>query len=233
MKNGIVYIAFSNRNKRIQQLGEDYYLKEVAYSMKTVKCVHPNLDITLFTDDIGFNSEYCDNVQIISPKSERVKQLYLQLSPYDNTLYLDSDTGVVDNIIDIFSLMERFDIAATFDHMRKKKEVSKIWKEYRDIPDSFSEFAGGVILFKKSTVIDNFFDIWRKKYKEWCSVSGKINDQPSFRVALYLTCNLHIYTLPPEYNIRSKKKHNIIPHIYHNHSLWVKNTNSYGGNIWM
>ena len=219
MKNGILYIAFGDR-----------FLKEFEYSIKTVKKVHPNLSITLFTDK-PYRNKYIDNVEIKNMNAIRVKQKYLLDSPYDNTLYMDSDTGVVGNIEEIFGLMDRFDIAATHDLIRKHDKKSKIYPDYAFIPDGFPEYAGGIILFRKSKVVENFFKVWRKNFKVWCDLAGVVKDQPSFRVSLWQCKDLHIHTLPPEFNIRSKKYHNIVPRIYHWHNMSDKNLE--GGNIWL
>ncbi len=225
MKNGIVYITFV-RNKKADRI------KELKHSIKSVNKTHPHLPITLFTDKDP-KIKGIDNIKIVSINSERVKQNYLYDSPYENTLYLDCDTEIIGSIDEIFGLMARFDIAAAIDHVRKAEETSKIWSAYNNIPDGFSEYAGGVILFKKCLAVDMFFKIWQEKYLEWCKISGKVNDQPSFRVSLYETAGLNIHTLPPEYNLRSKKYHNIIPRIYHNHSLWKKEKQNKGGNVWI
>jgi hypothetical protein len=219
MKNGILYIAFGDR-----------FLKEFEYSVKTVKKIHPKLSISLFTDK-PYENNYIDNVEIKNMNAARVKQQYLFDSPYDNTLYMDSDTGVVGNIEEIFGLMGRFDLAATHDLIRKHDKKSKVYPEYAQIPDGFPEYAGGIILFRKSKVVEHFFEVWRKNFKTWYNLTKEVRDQPSFRVSLWQCEDLHIHTLPPEFNIRSKKYHNIKPRIYHWHNMSDKNLS--GGNIWL
>lgn len=213
-KNGILYIAFKKHH-----LVD--HIKEVIHSAKSVKRLYPSLHITLFTDKDP-NSEYFDKVETFPINSKRVKQHFLYRTPYKNTLYLDSDTEIVGPIIELFDLMERFDIAATHDLMRKDKKKSGVYSDYADIPDGFPEFAGGVILFKKTDVIRNFFKVWRKNYNKWYSFTKEERDQPSFRVSLWECFDLHIHTLPPEFNIRTKKYDNIVPRINHWHNMWRK-----------
>ena len=150
-KNGILYIAFKKH-----RLAD--HSKEVIHSAKSVKKMYPNLPITLFTDT-NTCSNYFDNIKIISVGGFRIKQTVLYDSPYDNTLYLDSDTEIVGSIIELFDLMKRFDVAATHDLMRKHKVKSDVYPDYAAIPDGFPEFAGGVILFKKSPKVENFFKV--------------------------------------------------------------------------
>ena len=214
MKNGIVYITFI-KNKKVDRI------KELQYSVKSVKKMHPNLSITLFTDEDPKIKEI-DGVKIMPIHSERVKQDYLYGSPYDNTLYLDCDTEIVGPIDEIFGLMERFDISATHDLIRKDNKKSKVYHDYAEIPYGFPEYGGGVMLFRKAPVVENFFKVWSKNYNIWYELTKEVRDQPSFRVSLWQCSDLHVYTLPPEFNIRTKNYNNIVPRINHQHNLWRK-----------
>ncbi len=212
MENGVLYIAFNRNNKSDR-------IKELAYSVRSLKHTHPNLPVTLFTDVDPGIKEF-DNVEIISVDSERIKQNYLCSSPYDNTLYIDCDTGIVGPIEEMFGLMDRFDIAATHDMMRKDKKKSDIYPDYAAVPDGFPEYAGGVILFRKSLAVENFFRVWRRNYAKWFELTKEMRDQPSFRVSLWECKDLHVHTLPTEFNIRTKKYNNIVPRINHWHDMW-------------
>ena len=180
--------------------------------------------MTLFTDEgskarVG---DVFDDVRIVPVDGTRIKQGLLWDSPYYGTLYLDSDTRIVNPIDDLFSLLGRFDIAAAIDPARKVAETASIYDEYKDIPEAFPEFAGGVILFRKSAAVERFFNIWDENYKRWCQLSGRVNDQPAFRVALWQCDNLRLYTLPPEYNLRTQEKRDkfrIRPRIFHWHDM--------------
>lgn len=218
-KNGIVYIAF-NMNKKAD------HSKEVIHSVKSIKKIHPKLNVTLFTDEKSEISEkYFDNIKILPINDTREKQnLLFEHTPYTNTLYLDSDTELINPITESFLLMERFDIAACIDHCRIDMNRVRLWDQYGMIPDGFSEFAGGVIMFRKTKTVEKFFKLWQKNYKRWCEVSGKVNDQPSFRVSLWECEDLKLHTLPPEFNIRTQEKRDkftdrIKPRIYHWHDM--------------
>jgi len=224
-KNGVAYIAFSNMSRH-QNLGKMYYVDGAKDSSLSIKKIHPNLHITLMTDfDSNYNyGDSFDYIENIVPKGIRVKQDYLILSQYENTLYLDSDTRVVNDIMDVFRIMEKFDIAATFDYVRSSEERNKIWVKYYLIPESFSEFCGGVFLFKKSDKIKKFFEVWKNNYEEWVRLSGTLNDQPSFRVSLWQCEDLRLFVLPQEFNLRTqskvdsiKKRYPIKDRIYHWH----------------
>lgn len=212
MKSGIIYITFV-KNKKSNSI------KELVCSVESVKKLHPELPITLFTDKDP-NIKWIDDVKIITIDSERVKQKYLYDSPYDNTLYLDCDTVIEAPIEESFRLMERFDMAATHDIMRKDPKKAARWSKYAAVPDGFSEFGGGVVMFRKSPAVENFFGIWHKNFNEWCASTGLIKDQPSFMVSVWQCQDLKFYILPPEFNTRTKKYNNIKTRILHEHNLW-------------
>jgi hypothetical protein len=209
MKNGIVYIVFRNKST-----------EEFTTSIKLLKQTYPNIHVTLFTDKI--ENQYVDNRIIIEPRGKRIKQYHLEDSPYENTLYLDATSGVVGPIHEIFRLLERFDIACVQDLIRKHDVKSAKYPDYAKIPDGFPEYSGGIILFKKSKPVINFFKLWRENFQRWYELTGEDRDQPSLRVSLWQCDDLKIHTLPPEYSIRDKKYHNISPRIFHIHKLGEK-----------
>lgn len=214
MTNGVVYIAFV-RNKNADRI------KELEYSVKSVKKIHPNLSITLFTDKDPKIKEI-DSVKMISIDSERIKQVHLYDSPYDNTLYMDCDTVVSGPIEESFRLMERFDLAATHDIMRKDPKKAAKYPDYADVPDGFSEFGGGVMLFRKSPQTGLFFKVWQDNFNKWYELTGEVRDQPSFMVSVWQCSELKFYVLAPEFNMRTKKYDNIILRIKHEHDMWRK-----------
>jgi len=215
IKNGIVYIVFGTKST-----------SEFHASIKTLKTTHPNIHITLFTDNI--KSEYADDRIIIKPKGVRIKQYHLEKSPYKNTLYLDATSGIVGPIDELFALTERFDIACVHDLIRKHHVKSAKYPDYAAIPDPFPEYSGGIILFRKSDAVKQFFQAWRDNFEKWVKLTGEFKkDQPSLRVSLWQCKDLKIHTLPPEYSLRDKKYHNITPRIFHIHNLANKSLNKW------
>ena len=127
---------------------------------------------------------------------------FVSASPYERTLYLDSDTKIVRDFSDAFDLLDRFDVAAVQDHSRKSSRWSGI-PEYKNIPYAFPEFNGGVILFRKSPAVDEFFECWKKYfYKYEDQTQGQ--DQASFRIALWES-DIRLHSLPFEYNVRNQR----------------------------
>jgi hypothetical protein len=190
MTCGIIFIAFGQR-----------YTDEAVYSAETVKR-HSGLPVTLFTD-APIRSAAVDEVVVIDPRHKRAKVDYISQSPYERTLYLDSDTRVVRDIGEIFQLLDRFELAAVQDHCRKNSRWSALIPDYDAIPYSFPEYNGGVVLFRASASTAAFFDLWRTLfYRHEKETVGQ--DQASFRMALWQS-GLNLHSLPVEYNVRNKR----------------------------
>ena len=232
--NGVLYIAYTNKK----------FIDEAIFSATSLKKSNPNIPVTIITDH-ELNNNCFDNVIKYPPnrfKGIRCKQEFVSESPYENTIMLDTDTYIVDDISDLFLLLQRFDIALTHDYARKRiiNENSNnlpggymfsSFKEYSDIPYSFPEYNTGVIVYKKNEKVIEFFKQWINKYNEMKKFTPY--DQPSFRVSLWQS-NLNIHTLPIEYNVRSKQtkeknikyrnigvlqKNHLTPRIYHWHDI--------------
>ena len=71
-------------------------------------------------------------------------------SPYDLTIFLDTDTVINHDITDMFDILETFDLVAAHDLARKRKKYSEAIPEYGRIPYSFSEVNTGVLAYRKS-----------------------------------------------------------------------------------
>ncbi len=187
---GVIYIAFG-----------DLYIAEAIHSATSLK-QHSQLPATIFTDR-ETKAGCFDREIIISPQHKRAKIDFLSQSPYERTLYLDSDTEVTHDISDVFDLLDRFDIAAAHDHSRKSSRWSQAVPAYAAIPYAFSEYNGGVVLYRKNDLTDQFFEDWRRIFTLNKDLTHG-QDQCSFRIALWQS-QLSIGTLPPEFNVRNEQ----------------------------
>jgi hypothetical protein len=129
----------------------------------------------------------------------------MKASPYDYTLFLDTDTYVCADCSELFSLLEQFDLAVSHAPGRRSPLKYGLSEAYPcpGVPRSFVELNTGVILFKKNTQIEKFFDDWLRLYTQQIeSDLHPPSDQPAFRQVLY-TSKLKWMTLTPEYNCRT------------------------------
>lgn len=197
LSRGIIYIVTGQK-----------FVDEACLSAASVKQCMPDIPITIFSD-VPLSSALFDQVVLIANPTHGPDDKIIQIakSLYRETLYLDSDTHMLDDSRELFSLLERFDLAAVHAPYRAQYQVSQV-------PDCFPELNTGVLLFRKSDKTDVFFERWLQIYREdalkhliWLFPGGgrwyrhAIPNQPSFRRAIYES-GLRIATLPPEYNCR-------------------------------
>lgn len=217
-EKGYIYMAF----------GENFYL-ECINSVKILKS-KTDLPIHLFTDKKNIPKEESDlffSISFLPNLHLRSKVDYISLSPFDKTIYLDTDIIVVKKIDNLFTLLDNFDILATLDTARKRENMSRQIKEYGKIPYAFGEVNSGLLCFNKFAR-EKIFKKWPKIFYRYMKESGGW-DQPSLRVLLW-KLNASLYILPPEFNIRSKKllekvqnnkeilgEYHMSPRVYHMH----------------
>ena len=188
------------------------FRNEALLSVESLKNVHPDAHVTAFCDEFIEHALF-DNVVKIKPSSIRSKVMNLHSSPYDKTLFLDTDTIFFRSVSDIFEMLDRYDFCLAHDLARKRQKYSKIMPEYKAIPYAFAELNTGVIGYRKSGKVSECFDLWQHYYQKYYRklLRSVPYDQPSFRIALWES-RASLYVLPPEYNIRSianREKQNI------------------------
>jgi len=196
---GIIYTVYN-------ALGNMEFFRELSISVESFRKFHPDLHITCFSDMKpdellklvpGIDECIQINCQILRAKVDVLKH-----SPYEKTLFLDTDTVFNYNVYDIFDMLDEYELVITHCLARKREKYSKCIPEYKNIPYAFSEVNTGVLGFKKCDNIDNLFDLWPKYYRKYYNVCPY--DQPTFRVSLWES-KARLYILPPEYNARSKQ----------------------------
>ena len=196
MSNGYIYIVSNNvgGNTNIN------YINEAIFSAKSLRKIEPSANICLFTDQ-KIKSDVFSEIKIVD-MSLRCKQYYLDKSPYEKTIYIDSDTYIDHNIEDMFIMLDKYDMIGCHDYARKRMFPIP---EYMNIPYAFSEINGGILGYKKNSSFDIFLKLWREYYEKYKSITPY--DQPSLRIALWKS-NINLYILPIEYNRRSIDQYN-------------------------
>lgn len=225
---GVIYIAIGKK-----------YVEEAIHSCLTLK-KNNNINATIFTNRIVQNDIFDDVVLIESIEHPwKLKVKALLLTPYDETLFLDTDTEIRGNIENPFDLLEKFDfvLAPVRDYKEGKLEgFTKILQNRSDIP----RLNTGVIYFKKSHISFRFLEIW---YERVGKISGtpqlgidcdqnefnkmlseKIDNEMAIKVSTILNYeyNCRLYFLP-HLNKRQMKNIKII----HQHYLNIQDLRKY------
>ena len=191
-ENGFIYIV----------TGEGY-VQECLFSIKSLKKYNTE-KICVFSEEKYRNmfEQECDFFFSINSKLQRPKVEYISQSPFKNTVYLDSDTFINENISDLFKLLNKYDFGGALCNSRKRENYSKLISKYENIPYSFSEVNTGVMVFNNSIEAKDLFKKWKEYYYKYLPITTGW-DQPSFRVALWES-EVRLCHLPPEYNVRPK-----------------------------
>jgi len=184
MSEGVLYIATGNS-----------FINEAKQSAKSVKKHMPDVEITLITDTgIDNEKKYFDNVELVDSltKDPGASTLSEDLSPYDRTLFLDTDTIVTQDISEVFDILDEFDLAITMSPGRKTVE---------GVPEPWREYNTGVFSYKSNSRTSKFFSNWGQEYKEWRAKYDTSANQPSFTKTLFES-DIDFFVLPREYNVR-------------------------------
>ncbi len=160
------------------------------------------LPITVFTDCAEIPGDLDVDIRCVGTArlGFQDKVEWIPQSPYDETLFLDTDTLVLrDDAVDAFELLTRFDMAV----------AQAFVQQYRlaGVPKAFAELNSGVILFRKSEEVDRLLRRWQSRYREaadvanWMENPKGVGDQQILSQVVW-ECGLRIATLPPEWNYR-------------------------------
>lgn len=181
-KRGVVYVATGRR-----------YVDEANESRAQLRRSNPDLPAALVTDVAAPTGDWQHVLTLPSPMHSLRDKLHMRLAPWPQALFLDTDTYVAASLDPIFTLLDAgFDLAA---HQLYEGHNYQL----PDVPDSFPEFNTGVIAFRNSPTVQDFFDLWIRTYN-----TGYLEvacDQRSFRIAVYQSGLRHT-VLAPEYNFR-------------------------------
>jgi hypothetical protein len=109
-------------------------------------------------------SELFDRVVKIANGHLRSKVDYLAASRFERTLYLDSDTRVVEDLLPLFALLDRFDLALAHSHQRRGARQNIFWGQ--PLPEAFPQINGGVILYRQNREVQELMESWKRAYHE-------------------------------------------------------------------
>jgi hypothetical protein len=189
--NGVVYVATGER-----------FINEAEKSARSVKLRYPDLKISIFSDREPSSDIFDNTIIIENPNySIRDKVENLKHTPYEKTVFLDTDTFVCSSsgLKQIFDLLDEFDFAASYGlgrtlNISYPMENTPSW----NVPDSFPWFNTGVIGFKSNPDVIEVIEEWSRQYDEY-DLDFQAFDQAALREPLFQS-NVRIATLPFEYN---------------------------------
>lgn len=199
-------------------------LDEVEISVNSVREYYPTIEIIIFTSFMEYTNNKASSIKYFDKPYYNFldKISSLLLIRRKRILFLDGDTFLIDKINDLFSLLDKFELAVAHAPNR--------WTAKLDlVPDAFPEFNTGVLLFKRTFRVKKLLKKWKQEYKKALKqgIDFPSKDQPNFREVLY-NSNVRFTTLTPEYNCRfnmgAMVSHNVkILHGRHEELSAIKN----------
>lgn len=198
MGEGVLYIAVGDR-----------YVEAAARSAASLRALMPECKVALATDG-DVPDTFDMKVDVAPGDGYRAKILGMIESPFKRTIMLDVDTFVVADLVEVFTLLDRFDMALAH-------APNRVTLPLGDVPSSYPEFNTGVIAFRRNAVTDRVLRAWLVEYDALQHHDPPSKDQPSFRRVAYHDSDLRVAALIPEYNQRFTMGgyFNQHPHILH------------------
>ncbi len=200
MTSGFLYTAFGAK-----------YAAEARVSARSLKAADPAAKTCLITDqEMAPDAEF-DIVLPITSASGREAFAALDSgayyrkieqfarSPFDRTVYLDSDTFVCGPLGGLFDLLDRYDLLVTLDgNAEANYRFEQTEAPFTSIPKEFGCLNTGVLAFRKSEAAGRFFTRWSENHRQHVE-RHTVNDQPAFRLALWES-DLRYHVLPVTFN---------------------------------
>lgn len=183
MNQGFLYIATGPR-----------FLAEASQSAARLREVMPGAKIALASDLVPAAGLFDEVRKLDEPTfsfADKVGPLID--SPFEKTVFLDTDTWVCEPVDELFGLLERWDLAMAHAPMRQTAPS--------DVPAVLPEFNSGVIAYRLNDAVREVFREWKRLYEKRRAETGLKDDQPALRDALWAS-RANLLVLPPEYNFR-------------------------------
>ena len=198
-ERGVLYVASGRR-----------FIEEACASAESLKRHMPNIPVLLHTHDPvdhpAIDSVVTDRVSLDTKEAKAHKIECMAASPFERTLFLDTDTQVLDRVDELFALLDAFDLGAAHAPNRLyfgNGEYPGEAEYPSDLPASFPELNTGVMVYNtESSSVQALFRAWRCRFEEMRDL-GATRDQISFREVLY-NSDVRFTVLSPEYNCRSE-----------------------------
>lgn len=214
MKRGVVYVVTKNPKFVLYAAASILSLRDSGYKGP----------ISIFTDLAyfhfeGLKSKRIDIIQVTPPKdvtrpSRWVKTRLAFLSPYDETLYLDTDTVVLGSIEKIWEHLSKssfavcLDVNPTLANARHGTLAEYVYTIGRYPPSSL-QYNCGVVLWRRSKSSLGLFKEWHKEWQRFNDI-----DQLAFIRAVQNT-GITLSRLPEIYNWNESLPHHEKPVVYH------------------
>jgi hypothetical protein len=173
-------------------IGEDY-ARMAEVSAASLRRHNPSLPITVFTDQEISCHRFDKIIELEKPDSVLALRLQkiriFEKIRAKRGLYLDCDAFVAGNIMPLFALMNRYDIAVAYDLGRHVSEPLG------------THMNSGVIVFNNNERTRELWRTWQHRFEKRPRLLSVVRDQPAFEYAVKAS-KVRMFVLAPEFNMR-------------------------------
>ncbi len=191
--------------------GEPYVIEAVRSARSSLR--HNSLPHVLFAsndaEDAAVAAENVPGLSVVrferslNPYADKIANM--RRSPFERTIYLDTDTFVVEEIAHLLRLLDHYDLAAAY-------AAGGRGPHDPEVPPAFYELNTGVLVWRAGERMREFMRVWEETYLAWVERGdpfpvpgdgsrGGRADQLAFRRCAW-ACGVRLYVLAPEYNFR-------------------------------
>jgi hypothetical protein len=192
-ERGFLYVATGEK-----------WVREALDSVARLKKVHPDVPAAMFTDmpELAKTAPFDDVITLPDQEWVNTEQKVWAVgrSPFERTVYLDTDIYVYGDLTDLFTVLDRFDFAAVPIQLRLCRRSDHA--DPTDIPEAFQSVNGGMFAYRRNDHTKELFELWWRLYQADKQTAASLMDQPSLRVALWRS-ECQVLLLPPEFNMRT------------------------------
>lgn len=208
MERGVFYIA----------LGAPY-LAEARRSAASAKAANPGLLTAVLTDQVIEPDADFDQVILREMRPSSVATIgkdgerYLALdraayyqkiaplsqSPFEKTIFLDTDTWVAGSLEPVFDLLDRFDLLVTPAFVTHDYAFERTESPFSAIPEAFGYFNSGFFAYRRNPSTSRFLQTWQHLFETEVA-HLTVNDQPALRLALFREREATFHVIPTCYN---------------------------------
>jgi hypothetical protein len=176
---GFLYVAFGVK-----------HIREALRSAVSLRHWCPTAAIALITDQCIGRSVFDQIITLPTPEKEAQGNYHLKiggmrLSPFQRTIFLDTDTLVCADLTNLFPLLDQFDMLVTHNAWRVDRAFEDHDKPYSDVPTPFMSCNTGFLGFAASPPVETLLVKWAERMQLQIEKYGETNDQPAFRWALF------------------------------------------------
>jgi hypothetical protein len=194
----------------------DLYVHEAKLSARQVKSVMPEYPVTIVTDRDVEGAIFDRVIRDEAEFSKDIKPRLLRESPYEKTIFLDTDVYLQDGIPELFEILGDYDMALVPDRAEDHIPTDDHEHPIDGVPEGFPEFNSGVIAYGADPAVMEFFQEWQKYYQPEHEY-----DQRSLRPALYHS-DVRFTSLPRRYNCMHRHSGHVVGRVKAFHGPLVR-----------